>query len=260
LTWDRWLSRDPRLSAAALVASQMPVEAAAEITALGEDPRCAAIVLMANGLGKPFGHPAYRPIIDAAADAGLPILLHVGGDTSLDVVTHGASAGRPATYTDHYALLSQSVTTHVVSLIGQGIFERHPDLKVFVVGAGVAWLTPVIWRFETNFKAMRRMTPGLTLSPMEYVMRNVRVSTYPLDRAADPSLMHRYLAAQEGMEELVVYASGYPTRDCDTRADVAAAFPSAWHRRIFIGNAEGVFRWPTQTAGDRVPALRGEQR
>ena len=68
---DHWLSRDDsRLYGAVLVATQQPDEAAAEVRRVGAHPRMAEVLLASSGLGKPFGHPAYHAIYEAAVEMG----------------------------------------------------------------------------------------------------------------------------------------------------------------------------------------------
>ena len=52
----------------------------AEIRRAGAHERMVGIALGANGLGLPFGHPAYHPIYEAASEMKLPILIQVGLD------------------------------------------------------------------------------------------------------------------------------------------------------------------------------------
>lgn len=241
------LASDPRLSGTLLLPTQSPTAAAELIEAAAADPRWAAVALSANSLGQPFGHPIYHPIHAAAAAAGLPIVIDAETDSTLDVLTN-PTAGRASTYTDVYALASQPISTHLVSLIAQGVFERWPGLKVFVVGAGVTWITPMLWRFDTDFKAFRRDAPALSMLPSEYVHRNVRIGTYPLDRLQTPERLQDYLSVQPELEDVLCYASGFPAVDRDVPADLERWLPSAWLPKVLEGNARDTFRWPAVDA------------
>ena len=46
------------------------------------------------------------------------------------------AGGLPTTFVESYVLGSQSLAAAVASFIGQGVFERFPDFKLFVEGAG----------------------------------------------------------------------------------------------------------------------------
>lgn len=241
-TEERWLAADPRLHGVILAPLQVPELAAAEILRAARNDRMAAVLFGVNGLNKPVGHPVYDPIFRAAADSQLPVIVHAGLDCPVDTLTDPVPGGPPSTYTDFHVLQSTPLATSLVSLIGQGVFERYPDLKVLLVGGGVTWLAPLMWRFDTDFRALRRDAPYLRMLPSEYVRDRIRVSTYPLE-VADASAFQRYLTAYDGLDGLLCYASGYPNWDCDTPERVGQALPAAWGERVMRTNALELFRW-----------------
>jgi hypothetical protein len=239
-TVEQWLDTDPRLSAAALVPSQIPEAAAEEIRRVGRHPRIVGVVLGDNGLGKPFGHPAYRPIHEAAAELGLVLVLADGTDTTPDNLTSPVGGGMPATYAEYKALCFQTVQTHLVSLIGQGVLERHPGLRVLVIGGGLAWAPALLWRLDNEYRALRRETPWLTKLPSEYFVEHVRVATYPLDRVPDPEVLGRVLRLVPGYEDTVCFGSGYPAFDADEARRVAAVVDPGFADALFWKNAEAL--------------------
>ncbi len=81
---DNWLSeQDSRIYGSLLLNTQLPHEAARDIREYGRHPRIAEALFVANGAGKPLGHPVYDPIYEAASEVGLPVAIHIGGDTFL---------------------------------------------------------------------------------------------------------------------------------------------------------------------------------
>jgi predicted TIM-barrel fold metal-dependent hydrolase len=46
------------------------------------------------------------------------------------------------------------------------------------------------------------------------------------------------------IENLLMYASGWPNADFEDPDEVAARLPEAWRDKIMRGNAEDFFRWP----------------
>ncbi|MGW4335739.1 amidohydrolase family protein [Rhodococcus koreensis] len=240
---DEVLTLDERLSGTLLLPMHSPSAAVAEIRWAADDDRWAAVSMSANGLGHPFGHPIYHPIYEAAVEAGFPIVIDTAADAAMDVLTNPTGT-RASTFTDIHVLQHQPISTHFVSLVGQGVFERWPDLRVFLVGAGVAWITPLLWRFDADFKAFRRDAPGLSLLPSEYFARNVRVGTYSLDRFDDPKKLRRYLEVTELLADTLCYASGYPSWDRDTPAEVERVLPPPWLSKVMNDNATELFRWP----------------
>ncbi len=255
---NRWmleevLSVDERLHGTLLVAPHTAAGAARTIREAADESRWAAVALAANNLGQPFGHPAYHEIYAAAAETGLTVVLDHRTDAWLDVASNPTGL-RASTYADLYALSSQSIAAHLLSLIGEGVLERWPDLKLFAVGAGVTWLTPELWRFDSNFKAFYRDAPQLSLLPSEYIERNVRIGTYPFDRFASAGQLERYLAVEPGLERLLCYASGYPAWDAQPPSVLSDGVPAAWADRVLAGNALEAFRWSATDASGRPRA------
>jgi predicted TIM-barrel fold metal-dependent hydrolase len=241
---DRWLSgQDKRLYGLILVQNQLPEEAAREIRRLGANPRMVGVLMGGNGLGKPFGHPLYHPIYKAAHEFGLPVVIHVGADSPVDTLSEATAGGPAFTYAESHLMAPHPMITHAVSLIGQGLFVMMPELKVLLVGAGVTWVQTVMWRFDNEFKALRREVPWLSEQPSQYFLHNLRVSTYPLDGVPTPAAWSKVLGAQPGLEDMICFASGYPNWDADSAAAVAAKLPPAIHDKLFRENAEKLFRW-----------------
>jgi predicted TIM-barrel fold metal-dependent hydrolase len=258
-TIDRWLAQDDRLSSLILVPNQTPAAAVAEIERLGGDSRMVGVLMGANGLARPFGHPAYHEIYRAAAEWELPIVITAGADAPAEALTHSSAGGLVATYAEYHIFQPQSLMTHIVSMIVQGVFAKFPDLKVLLAGGGVGWVPSLFWRFDTEYIAYRREAPWLKRTPTELLHNNIRVTTYPLDAPGRREQLLRLLTAFGGMEDLLIYGGGYPNWDADSVADVQTALPEEWHEKVFADNALEFFRWeapsaPTRLTGEAVAA------
>jgi predicted TIM-barrel fold metal-dependent hydrolase len=241
---DRWLSgQDDRLYGLILVQNQLPEAAAAEIRRLGGNPRMAGVLMGGNGLGKPFGHPIYHPIYEAAHEYGLPVVIHAGGDGPVDTLSEATAAGPAFTFAESHLLAPHAMITHAVSLIAQGVFVKMPELQVVMAAAGVAWALSVIWRFDNEYKALRREVPWLKEPTSHYFLRNLRLTTYPLDGLPTRQAWSTLLGAVPGLENVICFASGYPSWDTDAAADVAVRLPPDVHAKVFRDNATTVFRW-----------------
>ncbi|MCW3019040.1 MAG: amidohydrolase [Solirubrobacterales bacterium] len=240
-TVERWLDRDERFRALILLASQTPEDAAAEIRRLAGDERMVGVLLAANVLARPFGHPAYRPIFEAAAEHELTVVIHAGGDAVAETLSQPTAGGVPSTFGEYYALSVQAMMTHVTSVIAQGLFDALPSLRVLVSGVGIGWLPALFWRFDSEYIALRRETPWLRKAPSEYLRERMYVGSHPLDRPADPQALVRLLRAFPGVEDLLVYGSGYPSWDVDWPEDVHALLPAEWSARLLHQNAARAF-------------------
>ena len=245
---DEWLtSRDPRLYGLIIVPNQVPDAAAEEIRRVGQNSRMVGVLMAANGLGKPLGHPAYHPIYKAAEQLGLPIVTHAGAERVMDALAYPAAAGLPATVTDYRALRDQAQASYVVNMIAQGVFERFPTLRVLVLGAGVTWVAPLLWRFDTDAKALRRDAPWLKRLPSEYFRQFFRVGTFPFAGPASSDQMVKYLNAFRNIESILCFASGYPDIDSDSAMSVSDTLPQDWRAKVMGSNALDFFRWPSRS-------------
>jgi predicted TIM-barrel fold metal-dependent hydrolase len=255
-TIDRWLAEEERLHALMLVPSRVPDCAAEEIHRFGSNPKIAGVLMAANGLSSPFGHPNYHPIYRAAAEWELPIVFHAGGDAPGEALSHIAAGGLPTMYGEYHILRPLALWTHLTSMIVQGVFEKYPGLRVLVLGAGAAWVPSVFWRLDTEYRSYRREVPWVTKMPSEYLRDSIRIGTWPLDRSPTPQHLHRLLGAFGDCEELLVYASGYPDWDFDTPEAAIEQLPDSWAERVLYRNADEFFRWdapsgPTATSESR---------
>ena len=132
--FDKWLPVDPRLTYAPVVPSQDPVAAAAEIRRVAGHRQVSAIAV--PPLAILMGKPHWRPILEAAAEADLPILLHVSGAEGVYAGAPMPAGGLPDTYIERYVTLSQAAEANLSSMILSGVFERYPRLKVLFVEYG----------------------------------------------------------------------------------------------------------------------------
>jgi uncharacterized protein len=242
----QWLARDERLFGLILVATSQPAAAAAEIRRLAGNERFVGVALGHNGLGRPFGHPVYHPIYEAAAEAGLPVVIQVGSDATTDSSTIPLSGGRPQTYAEYHALASTAFSPHATSLITQGVFELYPGLRVLLLGGGIGWLPSYLTRLDQVYSEVPMDVPWLRKAPSEYFREHIRVSTYSLEDPTESARLVQLMETVTGMESILLYASGYPNWDTEEPDAIAARIPEAWHERVFSGNAEEFYRWPSQ--------------
>jgi uncharacterized protein len=243
-TIDRWLDgRDDRLYGAMLTANAVPEEAAKEVRRIGRHPRIVEVLMDANPLGIPFGHPIYDPIHKAAAEMGLPITFHIGMDGY--GVASPTAGGLPGSRLEFHSLLPQGMIHNLVSFITHGVFEKYPSLKLSIVEAGVAWLPWLLWSLDSNYRLMKLETPWVKRRPSEYIFEHVRMTTQPFEDTPDGSQLTDMLETIDGVEGLLCFASDYPHWDADDPYYVARKLPASWLPKIFFENALNLLRWPS---------------
>jgi predicted TIM-barrel fold metal-dependent hydrolase len=249
-TIDTWLAAgDPRLRASLVVAPQDPAGAAAEIRRLGGEPGFVQ-VLVSSGAQRPYGDPFYHPIWDAAAEIGLPVGIHLGGQGGVNVTPTGT--GMTTFFWETHAMLCESGMGHVASLIAHGVFERWPNLRFVLIECGVAWLPAILWRLDADYKALRKETPWLKRLPSEYARDHVRLTTQPLEQPPNVEHLWAILEAIDG-EHTLLYASDYPHWDFDD--PTLLHIPREWRPRVFGENAREVYALPRRADVAPVEAV-----
>ena len=239
---DRWLSRDERFLGSIVVATQDPQAAAHEIDRAAAAHKNVVQLTIAAGTRQAYGVPSFRPIFEAAARNDLHVAIRTGTE-GLGTSNPPTSAGWPTWSVEWRACQPQNLAAHLVSLVTEGVFVSFPNLRVILLDGGAAWLPPLLWRLDKNFKSMRAECPWLTELPSEYLLRHVKFSTHRLERPDSPEALWTYLRMMDG-EHSLLYASGYPAWDMEEPHECQAltsAAPDA-RRRIAALNARGLFR------------------
>jgi uncharacterized protein len=246
-TIDSWLNSDDRLFGLVLIPTGVPEDAGREIRRVGQHDRMVGVAMGTNAFGRPFGHPVYRPIFEAAAELNLPIILQTGSEVLIEQLTPPVGGGLPSTFSEFDALSSQPLVSHVVSMIAEGIFETYPRLKVMVVGGGAGWIPGLLWLFDYWYKIVRLEMPWLRRLPSEYFVEHVRVATADLEAPRESTKLAQLLSTVPGIDSVLVYASGYPRQGWETPDEIAGRLPEAWHGPAFLGNALDLYRWPSSS-------------
>jgi len=257
--WNRdyWLSiDDDRLISVILLATQDPVQAAAEIRRLAGHPKLVEVLLVPNPLGKPFGHPIYDPIHAAAAEVGLPLGIHIGGE-GFARPTLNVAGGQANCKLDFLALQIEPMMHHLLSFIVHGVFERYPALKLMLIEMGLAWLPAFAWKLDAMVDVLRRETDWVKRLPSDYIRERVRLTTQPMEAGPSRRHMVELLETFDGIEDVLCYASDYPHWDADNSVVIASRVPKAWHAKLFYDNAAAFYGMPPLAeadAGARVDA------
>jgi predicted TIM-barrel fold metal-dependent hydrolase len=246
---DQWLSRDDeRLYGAVVVSTQLPELAAKEIRRIGPHPRMCEVLLCSNGIGKPFGHPIFDPIYEAAAELNLPIGIHGAGEAFGGMNISPNGSGIPSTYIEQHVLMTQGLITHLVSFIVHGSFEKYPNLKVLLIEPGVAWIPALLWKFDMEYRGLQREAPWMRRTPSEYFHDHVRVTTQPLELSPKREQLVELLKAIDA-QDILCFASDYPHWDTDEVGYIASKLPAAWHAKVFRENALELYGWQDDVPG-----------
>ena len=238
-TIEHWLPKDKRFKTVIWVAHQDPQLAAREVDRLGDHPDVVAVWFSSTAT-IPFGNRHYYPIYEAAQRKGLPVGVHPGQGGAMLAQASPTAAGMARTYLEWHVGVSQAYMAHTASLILEGVFERFPGLKFFLVEGGFAWLPHLMWRMDSHFKGLRQQAPYLKRLPSEYVADHIRVTTQPME---EPKKEEHLLQIFDMMDaaNILMYASDYPHWDFDEPSVLPRKLSEDQKRSILFDNAAELF-------------------
>lgn len=203
----------------------------------------AAALLVASGC-PPDHSPSHRgldPVWARAAEAGIPIVFHVGGTGDLiDPAYFRNGLPIPPDFhggeenfrsVDYMGIPGPPAQT-LATMVFDGVFERFPDLRIGVIEQGAIWVPSWMRQMESAFEAFHRHEERLrelSLRPSEYVRRQDALHAVPhRGRGMD----HRPSGARGGVVLLrLPPRRGWPAADRALRSQ-----PGRCHR----GRAPGL--------------------
>lgn len=216
-----------------------PEAAVREIEKWAGHPRVASIITSTASIETP-GSRRYDPIFAAAAEAGLPIAYHTTQEGRA-LCPPPSSAGYPSRYVEYHSGLAASAIGHATSLITNGVFARHPKLRVLYLEGGICWTLPLIWQLDADWKRFRKEVPALTELPSHYLRQHLYFTTQPIE---EPANGRDLLAVYEaiGLERNIVWSSDFPHWDFDCpKRFLPSCFSPAQRRRILWENATALY-------------------
>jgi uncharacterized protein len=233
-----WLAADDRYRGTIVVGAQDPAQAAREVRRSGADERFVAVLLPLTNLL--MGQRHHYPIYEAAAELGLPVVVHPNSGEGIFRTSPSMAGGAPTYYVEWHTGLSQVFQANVISLVCHGVFERFPGLKVVVTEGGIGWVPDVIWRLDKNVKGLRDEVPWVRRLPSEYVFDHVRFTSQPMPEPRRREHLH-VLCDIVQAERTLMFSSDYPHWDFDSPRHALTSLPAGIRRRVRVDNAVETF-------------------
>ncbi len=232
-----WLDREPRLRASIVVPSQIPALAAREIDRVGGHPGFVQVYLPVRAQ-HPYGSRLFHPMWEAIARHDLVAGLHFGGVPG----NPPTPSGWPSYFLEEYAGMAQVFQSQLVSIVSEGVFDQFPNARLTLIESGFTWLPSFMWRFDKEWRNLRRLVPWVKRAPSAYIRDHVRVTIQPLDAPPNPEHLLQILD-QIGSDELLLYASDYPhLHAADSEETLLAHLPESLTRKIRSENARNFYR------------------
>jgi predicted TIM-barrel fold metal-dependent hydrolase len=159
-------------------------------------------------------HVGLDPVWRQAEEAGIPIVLHVGGGGQLIDPMFFENGGPPVKdfhggdenfRSVDYMGIPRRPEQMLATLIFDGVLERHPQLQIGVIEQGAIWLPSWMRQMESAFDAFLRhedRLQALSLRPSEYVRRQIKATPYPTEDVG-------WIVEQAG-PETVLFSTDFP--------------------------------------------------
>ena len=231
-----WLGREPRLRASIVVPSQIPHLAAREIDRVGDHPGFVQVALPVR-TPHPLGSRLYHPLWEAIARHKLVAAIQFGGVPG----NPPTPSGWPSYFFEEYVDMALTFASQLTSIVAEGVFDLFPSIKVVFVESGFTWLPAHLWRFDKEWKNLRRLVPWVKRPPSEYVREHIRLTVLPLDGPDDTSQLLRTVE-QLGSDDLLLYGSHYPrVHAADPEDRLLRHLPETTARKIRGENARALY-------------------
>ncbi|MBI4608257.1 MAG: amidohydrolase family protein [Candidatus Rokubacteria bacterium] len=182
--------------------------------------------------GRNLDDPAYEPLWAECERLGLAVGVHEGVGGYLPT----AGADRfTSFFAAHAACHPMEQMLAMLALIGGGVLERHPRLRVGFLEAGCGWLPYWLWRMDEHWEQTEGITgePRLALKPSDYFRRQCWISCEP-DEPYIPRVLD-FIG-----EDRLLFASDYPHPDHKwpetVEAMLALPVPDPVKRKILWDN------------------------
>lgn len=237
-----WLEEGNGLHGAILACPQDPEISAKEIAKHAETPGMAAVFLPTAGIYPLWGNRRYFPILRAAEEAGLPVILHSVGLVA--PVFPNNQEQFENVFGRHVINHSFCMQANLSSLMHTGVPARLPNLKIAFTEAGIAWVPLMMWRMDRSYHEFRRTVPVLQEPPSEYMKRQMWFGTQPFEEPTVPEHFVETIGHFFG-DDRTVFCSDWPHHDFD-HPDAIANMPltNDQRRKIMGQNAVELFGLP----------------
>lgn len=151
-------------------------------------------------------HPCWDPVWEAVNDVQLPLHFHTFPtiDPRAREMASG-KVGRAALFTGVSAF-QMGLINILAALMGAGVFERYPRLKVSLGESGIGWIPYALDRMDFEYED--RFRDLMKLKPSEYWQRQCR-ATFQYDPIG-PMLLN---ANNLMTEDTLMWGSDYPHTD-----------------------------------------------
>lgn len=179
--YNRWIGRfsadgDGRLIGAAVAPLHDPAGIQHEIRHAVEHEGARAVMVRPNPVhGRALHHPDHDRFFSLLEDLDVPLMLHEGRGGQ----HHAAGVERFDTwYATHVVSHPFEMMLAVLGLIVEGVFDRHPRLRVGILESGTGWLPWWLHRIDEHHRIFGPMErPNMTDAPSTIFARHCVIAS-----------------------------------------------------------------------------------
>jgi predicted TIM-barrel fold metal-dependent hydrolase len=206
---ERWLeSPGGRYRASIQLAPHNARESVAEIERWASHPGFVQVAVPLQ-VHAPYGEEEFFPVLEAAAEHGLPVAIHGDGGGGAEFTP--TMAGVPTSFVEYHTVYPLGAMVHLVSLISEGVFDRLPKLTVVLTDGCAAVFPPFLWREDAKARALKEEMPWVGRRPTDYLSQ-VRFIPRRDDFPRDPSQLETMIRlSREGAS--LLFGSNFPMWD-----------------------------------------------
>jgi predicted TIM-barrel fold metal-dependent hydrolase len=245
-----YTSVDARLGGMALLPLQVPDAAVTELRRAVTEDGFLGAMLPSNGLKGHLGSPEYWPIFEEAERLGCCIAVHGGshigwGLDHLDVWPLIHALGHP---------WGQMIA--LAGIMGNGVFDRFPGLRIAFLEGGVNWFVTCLERFDNSWAAFSQHDPNGRFPAIDdsrasdYLLGQIDAGRIFIGCEGDELGLGRFVELV-GSKPLV-FSSDFPhevtSETCRHEIDELLENPAlsgADKQAILADNAERLYRFPS---------------
>jgi predicted TIM-barrel fold metal-dependent hydrolase len=152
---------------------------------------------------EPMWHPMWEPLWKAVDEVQLPLHFHTFPAVPMRVRDRYTGQTRRAAHFTSVAGFQMNLINILAAIIGAGVLERYPNLRIGFGESGIGWLPYALDRMDFEYED--RFRDLMKLKPSEYWRRQCR-ATFQFDRIGAK------LVDEIGVETLM-WGSDYPHPD-----------------------------------------------
>jgi predicted TIM-barrel fold metal-dependent hydrolase len=184
-----------------------------------------------------YGKPQFWPLWEAAADAKLPVAVHI--EVGAGIQFPPTPSGKTRTYEQYLSFMSLNYLYHLMNMIAEGVFERMPTLKFVWADGAADMLTPFIWRMDCFGRPHLEQTPWAPRMPSDYLPGHTFFVHGNYDGPGDVEFAGEWFGFT-GKEDMVMFGSSYPHFHMSA-PKVPAAFSTEQRDKLLWRNAAELY-------------------